>query len=339
MSERRKTSILVIGCGSIGERHLRCFLATGRAEVTACESNPTLQAKMAETYRVPVVADWQAAAASGRYAAAVVCTPAPLHVPMAATLFGAGLHALVEKPLSHSLAGIPELLEAHRRSGRQAAVGYVLHVYPVLSEARALLAGGELGRPLQASVVSGQPFHQLRPAYAQTYYRDHAMGGGAIQDALTHSVNWVESVIGPVDSVLCDCAHLALPGVEVEDTVHVSARHGSVLANYTLNQFQPANESTITINAERGMVKIEIHRRRWGVYRVGDTQWTWHDCAPLERDTPFIAQANAFLDQIEGQPPRLCSLEAAARTLRFNLAALASAASGARVRCADLSSG
>lgn len=337
MSSGGKTSILVIGCGSIGERHLRCFLQTGRVEATACDSSAALRTKMAEAYGVPVVSDWEAAVTSGKHAAAIVCTPAPLHVPMATKILGAGLHALVEKPLSHSLAGVDGLLEAHRRSGRQAAVGYVLHVYPVLAQSRAFLASGELGRPLQASVVSGQPFHKLRPGYAQTYYRDRAMGGGAIQDALTHSVNWVESVIGPVDSVMCDCAHLALPGVDVEDTVHVSTRHGGVLANFTLNQFQPANESTITINAERGMVKIETHRRRWGVYRENATDWTWHDCEALERDTPFIAQANAFLDQIGGAPARLCSLAAAARTLRFNLAALQSAASGARVRCADLS--
>ena len=65
----------------------------------------------------------------------------------------------------------------------------------------------------------GNPFH----------YRDRRTGGGAIQDALTHSVNWVESILGPADSVLCDCAHLVLPNVEVEDTVHVSARHGAAL--------------------------------------------------------------------------------------------------------------
>jgi len=50
-----------------------------------------------------------------------------------------------------------------------------------------------------------------------------------------------------------------------------------------------------------------------------------------ERDSHFIAQANVFLDQIEGRPATLCSLEDAAQTLRFNLAALASAETGTRV--------
>jgi predicted dehydrogenase len=291
---------------------------------------------MAEKYGVPTHADY-AAALREPFTAVVICTPAHLHVPMALAALAAGKHVLIEKPLSQSLQNIDALLQAHAASGRQAAVAYVFHVMPALAAAAAYLAGRELGPVRQATVTNGQNFPTFRPAYAQTYYRDRRTGGGAIQDALTHLANWVEGVIGPADSVLCDCAHLVLPGVEVEDTVHVAARHGPVLASYTLNQFQAPNETTIQFNTAAGSVKIELHRQRWGVYKLGDPDWTWHDAPVPERDSHFIAQANAFLDQIEGRPSRLCSLAAAAQTLRFNLAALASAdAGGARVTCASL---
>jgi predicted dehydrogenase len=322
---------LLIGCGSIGERHLRCFQQTGRTRVTACEANPALREKMAATYAVPAVAEAGAALASGGFDAAVICTPAPSHIPLALQALAAGCHVLIEKPLSTSLAGVDDLLAARDRAGRQAAVAYVYHVFPFLVAAREFLARREFGPVLQVTVDAGQPFHRFRPAYAQIYYRDRATGGGAIQDALTHVVNWVESVVGPAESVLCDCAHLALAGVEVEDTVHVSARHGGVLAHYSLNQFQAPNENTIQFNAAGGSVRIELHRQRWGTFAAGADDWTWHDAPVPERDTHFIAQANAFLDQIEGGPTRLCSLEAAAQTLRFNLAALAAAERGTRV--------
>ncbi len=330
-----KHSVLVIGCGSIGERHLRCFLQTGRAQVTACDANPALLQKMADTYKVPTATDWQAALKS-KFDAVVICTPANLHVPMATQALTAGSHVLVEKPLSHSLAGVDELIRTRDRTSRQVAVAYVLHVYALLAAAREFLRRGEFGPIRQATVVSGQSFPFSRPAYAQTYYRDRRTGGGAIQDALTHSVNWVESVLGPADSVLCDCAHLVLPNVEVEDSVHVSSRHGAALATFALNQFQQPNETTLQFNSARGSVKIELHQQRWGTLAEGAKDWTWHSVPMGERDVAFIAQANAFLDQLEGQPSRLCSLEAAAQTLRFNLAALASAESGTRVACASL---
>lgn len=328
-------SVLVIGCGSIGERHLRCFLATGRVQATACDANPALLQKMADTYKVPTAADWQSALKT-KFNAVIVCTPANLHVPMATQALVAGSHVLVEKPLSQSLAGVDELIRTRDRTGRQVSVAYVLHVYALLTAAREFLRRGTFGPVRQAAIVTGQSFPFYRPAYAQTYYRDRRTGGGAIQDALTHSVNWVESILGPADSVLCDCAHLVLPNVEVEDTVHVSARHGAALSTFALNQFQQPNETTLQFNSARGSVKIELHQQRWGTLGEGERDWTWHNVAAGERDTPFIAQANAFLDQLEGQPSRLCTLEAAAQTLRFNLAALASAESGQRVACASL---
>lgn len=325
-------SVLIIGCGSIGERHLRCFQQTGRVRVTACDVSPTLQQRMADTYGVPAVADAAAAIATGGFDAVVICTPAPLHVPLAIRALDAGQHVLIEKPLSTSLEGVADLIAARDRAGRQAAVAYVYHVFPFLAAARAFLARGTFGPVLQVSATSGQPFHLFRPAYREIYYRDRAQGGGAIQDALTHVVNWVESVIGPTDSLQCDCAHLALAGVEVEDTVHITARNGGALVSYALNQFQPPNENTIQLNCAQGSVKVELHRQRWGTYAAGASDWTWHDAPVPERDSHFIAQANAFLDQVAGQPARLCSLEAAAQTLRFNLAALAAAERGGRVQ-------
>jgi predicted dehydrogenase len=294
---------------------------------------------MAETYGVPVADDATSAITGGAFDAVVICTPAPLHLPMALQAFASGRHVLIEKPLSHSLTGLDDLFMARQRSDRQIAVAYVYHMFPVLVAAREFVARGEFGPVLHATATSGQPFHLLRPAYAQIYYRDRALGGGGIQDALTHIANWIENVVGPTDSLLCDCAHLSLAGVEVEDTVHVSARHGGILVNYTLNQFQHPNETTIQFNSEGGSVKIELHRQRWGTFATGSSDWTWHEAPVPERDTHFINQAHAFLDQIEGKPARLCSLEAAAQTLRFNLAALAASTSDRRIFLRDLVEG
>src|SRR3954451_12382345 len=48
----RRQRVLVIGVGSIGERHLRCFLATGRAELALVEIDPGLRRTIAERYGV-----------------------------------------------------------------------------------------------------------------------------------------------------------------------------------------------------------------------------------------------------------------------------------------------
>jgi predicted dehydrogenase len=329
-----KDAILIVGCGSIGERHLRCFQRTGRAEVTACDANTTLLQRVAQQYSVASFTDFNAALAARRYDGIVICTPAHTHIGLALAALQHGAAVFVEKPLSTSLAKVDELLDAAAKSGRFTAVAYVYHLMPWILGAREFLQRGELGRPLHVSVAAGQHFPTFRPAYREIYYTRHESGGGAIQDALTHIATAVEWLVGPTTRLFCDAVHQALEGVTVEDTANVTAHNGGVLVNYALNQFQAPNEMTLLIHCEGGSVRVEGHEQRWSVFRRGASAWEHHKAAPLERDDIFIAQANAFLDGMHGQPTPLATIAEAAQTLKFNLAALESARSGKAVEIA-----
>lgn len=321
-------STLIIGCGSIGERHLRCFQQTGRCAVSVCDANAPLLAEVSQRYGVAAFSSLAEALAAHRFDSLVICTPAHTHLAIAREGAAHGAALLIEKPLSVTLDGIEETRAAIAQSGRFIAVAYVYHCFPWIIAAREFLHAGALGRPLHVSVVAGQHFPTFRPAYRDIYYARHETGGGAIQDALTHIVNAMEWLIGPMTRVFCDAAHQQLEGVTVEDTVNVTARHGSVLASYAMTQFQAANEAVFELHCEHGSVKIESHAQRWGTMKRGETEWTWRTTTPLERDELFIAQANAFLDGMEGKPCQLCTFEEALQTLRFNRAALDSAATG-----------
>jgi predicted dehydrogenase len=324
-------STLIIGCGSIGERHLRCFQKTGRCSVAACDTNPTLLATIKERYGVEVFSSLDTALAEAQFDSVVICTPAHLHLPIAIKLLNLRLHVFIEKPLAIDTALVPQVREAISQAQRFVAVAYVYHLMPWVANAREFLKKGELGKVLHVSSISGQHFPTFRPAYRDIYYTRHELGGGAIQDALTHLVNAVEWLIGPCTRVYCDAAHQALEGVTVEDTVNVTSRHGQVLVSFAVTQFQTPNENTLLIHCENGSVKIETNHQRWGVMRRGDADWTWHQTPPQERDDMFIAQANAFLDGVEGRDTPLCTFEEAVQTLKFNQAALRSAATGAAI--------
>ena len=228
--EQRVTqSILIVGVGSIGERHARCFQCTGRADVSICEINPELRARVAETYGITQSFETLPAAIDSRPDAAVICTPAHLHISQATELVRAGIPLLIEKPLSTTFDGIDELKALLAERNLPAAVAYVTRAHPAVAALREAVHSGRFGRALNVVLTSGQHFPLYRPAYREIYYTRHETGGGAIQDALTHSVNAVEWIVGPVTELLADAAHLALPGVEVEDTVHLLTRHGGVM--------------------------------------------------------------------------------------------------------------
>lgn len=324
-------SILVVGCGSIGERHFRCFGRTGRARVSGCDTNPTLREHMLRQYGTTVFENLDTALANARWDGVVVCTPAHTHVGIALRALEHNCALLIEKPLSCSLDGVDSLRAKARATGKPVAVAYVYHSMPAMIRARDYLLSGELGKVLQVTVTAGQHFPDFRPAYREIYYNRHETGGGAIQDALTHLVNATEWIIGPMDHLYCQAAHEALEGVTVEDTVSVAARHGEVIAGYSLNQFQAPNETTLAFHCEKGSVKIELHEQRWAIFRRGDKAWDYHPAPVADRDDFFANQANSFLDAIEGKPYALCSLDEAIQTLKFNLAALESSRSGQAV--------
>lgn len=322
MSESHR--ILVIGVGSIGERHTRCFQQTGRAEVGICEINNDLRETIAERYHIGQSFASMDDIPLSEFDAAVVCTPAQLHIRLATKLMEAGLHLLIEKPLSTSLEGVAELAALAESKTRYIGIAYVYRSHPVLADMRDAIQSGRFGTPLNFVVTSGQNFPFYRPAYRETYYTRHETGGGAIQDAITHLMNASEWIVGPVTKLVADAEHLALPGVEVEDTVHILTRHGNVLGSFSLNQHQAPNESSLTIVCSEGTVRFEMHRCRWMSCTEPGADWNIERERTLERDDLFVRQASLFLDVLEhGQPPT-CSLEEATQTLKVNLAALQS---------------
>jgi len=317
--------VLIVGVGSIGERHLRCFQNTHRAELSFCEPNDPLRQTIAQRYHIHrSYADLDTALAS-QPDVAVICTPAHLHVPLATKLAQAGVHLLCEKPLSTTLTGVQQLLEIVQQQKVTAAVAYVYRCNPLSVAFKTALDSGRFGQPVQLVHVSGQHFPLYRPAYREIYYADHAKGGGAIQDSITHMLNLGEWLVGPIDRLAADAAHQQLPGVQVEDTVHVLTRQGSVLGSYSHNQYQAPNEVVFTIVCTKATLRAEYHRQRWLWMGKPSGDWQEVKLKPLERDDSFIAQANMFLDAVENKAPLRCTLAQGLQTLRVNLATLQAA--------------
>lgn len=325
----RTHNVLVVGVGSIGERHVRCLLSTGRATVGICELNDDARNAVGERYAVCNVFAALDDALKANWDAALIATPAHTHIPIATRLVEHGIPILIEKPLSVDMNGIPELLDAVKTKNLLAAVSYNYRAHPALGAMKSAMDSGRFGHVLQLYCMVGQHFATYRPAYASVYFADREHGGGAIQDAMTHLINMGEWLAGPIDRINVDAEHQHLDGVDVEDTVHVFARHGKTMASYVLNLYQRPNESSITVVCEKATLRFDMRTGRWGWMEDADGEWHEETYALEDRDAMYVLNATAFLDALEGLSPPLCTLEEGVQTLRTNLAAIASADSGA----------
>ncbi len=324
----RTHNVLVVGVGSIGERHVRCLLSTGRAAVGICELNDDVRNAVGERYAVSNGFADLDEALKLNWDAALIATPAHTHIPIATRMVEHDIPILIEKPLSVHMNGIPELLEAVKKKNLLAAVSYNYRAHPALRAMKLAIDSGRFGNVLQMYCMVGQHFATYRPAYASVYFANREHGGGAIQDAMTHLINMGEWLAGPIDRINVDAGHQHLDGVDVEDTVHLFARHGTTMASYVLNLYQRPNESSITAVCEKATVRFDIRAGRWCWMDETDGEWHEEVYALEDRDAMYVLNAAAFLDALEGLTPPLCTLEDGVQTLRTNLAAIASADSG-----------
>lgn len=193
------------------------------------------------------------------------------------------------------------------------------------------LDSGKFGRILQIRTASGQAFATLRPAYREVYFAKPELGGGAINDMITHFYNVGDWLAGPIRKVMTDADHQILEGVTVEDTVHTLVRQGSngeVMGSY----------ARIFTSTRTKFSSPSWNRARHPPGRDAEKRWSWmmepsgvwhHEPVEMpEVDVMYRRQNGAFLDAIEGSGDVLCSLEEAFRTLKVNLASHRSRAEG-----------
>ena len=160
--------ILIIGVGSIGERHLRNFLRIDGVRCSFAEPSPTQREKIAADYEVVRTFDsWEEADLS-EFDGVVICTPTDLHVPIMVRLVDAGIPLLSEKPLAMKLEGIADLKRRIREKSAVAGVAFCLRHHPLLAEIKERIVNGELGTVRVASQYSGQYWPRMRKGWPPT---------------------------------------------------------------------------------------------------------------------------------------------------------------------------
>ncbi len=168
--------------------------------------------------------------------AVAIVTPNHMHAPVARAALGAGLHVICDKPLTTTVVEAEALALLAAASGRIFAVTYNYSGYPMVRQARAMVAQGLLGklRVVRAQYAqawlaedlesTGQKQAAWRTDPART---DPARtgAGGAIGDIGTHAYHLLQFVTGlRAEAVLADLqSHV--PGRRVDDNAHVLLRY------------------------------------------------------------------------------------------------------------------
>src|SRR5687768_18498655 len=124
----------VVGVGHLGRQHARihaALAAEGKSTfISVCDTNEETARAVAEERGSSWAADWRALV--GEVDAVSLATPTESHAEIACALLEAGVHVLVEKPISRTLEEADRMIEAAARGGATLMVGHLERFNPAL---------------------------------------------------------------------------------------------------------------------------------------------------------------------------------------------------------------
>lgn len=243
----------LVGCGGMGRRHIRGIerlakTGTLNFELAAvCDvlpANSGMAADMAEAatgLRPQQFHDFEHMLKTVKLDGLIITTTPEMHTGMGMLALDAGLHIMVEKPVTLTVAEGVKLVAAAHSAGKRLAVAENYRRDPINRLARALIDKGAIGRPYLAVQSSSSAGENV----IITPWRHLKNRGGIVVDMGVHYTDILEYLLGPMDSVFAlntvvdaqrrDANGIMHPADAEDLSVGVAQFRSGAVANWLLN--------------------------------------------------------------------------------------------------------
>ena len=254
-----KVRLGIIGMGSMGFAHACSILAgkISQCELTAvCEIDPD-RLKPFAGLRAFTSSD--ELIASGEVDAVFLATPHYEHTSIGIAALKAGLHTLVEKPISVHKGDAERLIAAHTDKKVVLAAMFNQRTDPHYTKVRELIESGELGEIRRVNWIITSWF---RP---EVYYSSGGWratwageGGGVLLNQCPHNLDLYQWLFGMPDRVRGFCHFGRYHDIEVEDDVTAYFEHDNgPTAVFVASTGEAPGTNRLEIAAERGRIIID----------------------------------------------------------------------------------
>lgn len=283
----RRLRLAVIGGGPgsfIGQVHRAAARLDDRYRIVAAALSSDAERGRAAAVRIGVPADRaygsgdelidrEASRADGADAVAIM-TPNDTHRRYAVAALQRGFDVICDKPLANSLDDALAVVQAVRETGRVFALTHNYTGYPMVRQARAMAAAGELGdvRLVQVEYVQGGNADGASradgaggPAGPARWRFDPARSGPSLilGDIGTHAHHLVCYVAGVELAAVCADVGAIVPGRRVDDYAGVLLRFaGGARGCLWATQAAAGVESSLGFRISGGRGTVEWHQDR-----------------------------------------------------------------------------
>lgn len=328
----------IIGVGGIARLHAEGYRAAGAELVALADVDPTvLQARATawgvdETYE-----DYGRMLREADLDVVSIAAPNDVHHPATLAAAEAGVHVLVEKPISLSLDLGREMIDACHHHGVLLQVGHHLRSNGAVAHAHAMIARGDIGeltfvRLRQAHDWGGA--EAVRPSFATV----GSAGGGTLLDNGCHLMDLARYLGGPVHDVFTRAATRKW-SVELEDTGLVSLEFASgALGSIEVGWTATGWEEGFWVYGTQGALEYTNRHGepelRHSFRESPGTTWGRTDVAryAFAGDRAHVRHVRAFVDTVRTRSQPVCTGEDGLEAVRLVFAAYDSAREARAVR-------
>jgi predicted dehydrogenase len=285
----KKIRVAVIGNGYMGKFHAEKFAASAQAELAAViDADP---ARASETDYKP----WLS-----KLDAACVAVPTQHHYRVVKDCLVAGVHVLVEKPLSRTLAEADALLELARAKGLVLQVGHLQRFNPAF---QALAADG--GRPLFIDIERLAPF------------KARGTDVDVILDLMIHDLDLVLALArAPVEQVSASGFRVLTEAIDIANA-RIEFADGCI-ASVSASRVSQAPVRKLRVFRHDSYVSADLQGQKLRTVRKGGEGIVESEQA-FERADELREQAEAFLQAVRERSTPLVSGEQGRRVLALAL--------------------
>jgi predicted dehydrogenase len=319
--KNEKRRIAILGCGSIGQRHIRHLLALEAGPILVYDPDAYNLEETGSDFDVETadqldhVWQWQPEVAW-------IAAPTQVHVELALQAARQGCHLFIEKPLSHELDQVETLCQEVQHRQLVSMVGCNMRFHTGPRTVKDLLNSGCIGRVLSARIQTGSYLPDWRP---QQDYRDsysaHTLYGGAVLDCI-HEIDLALWYLGPARLLAGYSKPAQSIGLETDGLAEMILEHqNGTLSNIHLNFIQRDYRRCCQIIGTEGTVDWDMTARKVTVIKnEGRAKMEIPDPADWNLDGMYANQARHFLECLQRRSSTVNPVEQAVETLQIALA-------------------
>ena len=256
----KKVRVGIIGMGNMGKYHAD-YLQQGKVswcELTAVSS--TTPAKLEKYKGLKTFDTGEKLIHSGEADAVLIATPHYSHTTLGIEAFKAGLHVMVEKPISVHKADCERLIAAAKANPKLVfGAMFQLRTEPRYKKLKQLIDEGELGQIVRVNWIITDWF-RTEAYYASGGWRAtwKGEGGGALLNQCPHQLDLLQWLVGMPSCVRAFCQFGRYHNIEVEDNVTVFMEYSNGATGVFITSTGEApGTNRFEIAGERGKIVIE----------------------------------------------------------------------------------